>query len=68
MVKSLPAKAGDMGSISGLETSPGVGNGYSLQYSCLGNHIGSGAWQATFSPWGHKELDTTLRLDNNNIF
>ena len=21
-----------------------------------------GAWQATYSPWGHKELDTTERL------
>ena len=66
MVKNPSAKAGDMGSISGLETSPGEGNGYPLQYSCLGNPMGRGAWWATFSPWGHKELDMTLQLDNNN--
>ena len=34
-VKNLPADAGDMGSIPGLGRSPGVGNGNSLQYSCL---------------------------------
>ena len=38
MVKNLPANAGDMrdkGSILGSEGSPGGGNGYPLQYSCL---------------------------------
>ena len=24
------------------------------------------AWHAAVSPWGHKESDTTERLDNNN--
>ena len=24
------------------------------------------AWRAACSPWGHKELDTTERLNNNN--
>ena len=37
MVKNLPANAGDMGSISGSGRSPEEGNGYSLQYSCVGN-------------------------------
>ena len=37
MVKNLPANAGDAGSIPGLGRSPGVGNGNSLQYSCLEN-------------------------------
>ena len=35
--KNLPANAGDVGSISGLERSPEGGNGNPLQYSCLGN-------------------------------
>ena len=47
VVKNLPVNAGDMGSISGLGRSPGEGNGNLLQYSCLGNPIDRGAWQAT---------------------
>ena len=35
MVKNLPARAGDIGVISGSGRSPGVGNGNPLQYSCL---------------------------------
>ena len=38
VIKNLPANAGDagdLGSIPGLERSPGVGNGNPLQYSCL---------------------------------
>ena len=39
----------------------GEGNGNPLQYSCLENPMGGGAWlQSTnYSPWGHKESDTT---------
>ena len=51
--------AGDLGSIPGLGRSPGEGNVYLLQYSCLENSMDRGAWCATYSPWGHKELDTT---------
>ena len=50
MVKNLPANAGDsrvMGSIPGLGRSPGEGNGNPIQYSCLGNPMDRGAWQAT---------------------
>ena len=46
MVKSLPAKAGDMrdtGLISGLGRFPGGGNGNPLQYSCLENPMDRGA-------------------------
>ena len=32
----------------GQEDSPGEGNGNPLQYSCLGNPMDRGAWQATF--------------------
>ena len=47
MVKNLPAKGGDTGSVPGLGRSPGEGNGNPLQYSCLGNPMDRGAWQAT---------------------
>ena len=50
VVKTLPANAGDVGeacSISGSGRSPGGGNGNPLQYSCLGNPMDRGAWQAT---------------------
>ena len=36
-----------MGSIPELGRSRGIGNVKSLQYSCLGNHMDRGAWQAT---------------------
>ena len=39
--------AGDVGLISGLERSPGEENACSLQYSCLENSMGRGAWRAT---------------------
>ena len=39
--------AGDLGLISGSGRSPGEGNGYPLQYSCLGNLMYRGAWWAT---------------------
>ena len=39
--------AGDLGSIPGLGRLPGEGNGYPLQYSCLGNSMDRGAWLAT---------------------
>ena len=44
-VKNSPANAGDLGSV--CRRSPGEGNGNPLQYSCLGNPVGKGAWQAT---------------------
>ena len=36
----------DVGLISGSGRSLGVGNGNLLQYSCLENYMGRGAWQA----------------------
>jgi len=35
--------AGDLGSIPGLERSPGEGDGNPLQYSCLENPMDGGA-------------------------
>ena len=37
----------DAGSIPGMEKHPGIGNGNSLQYSCLQNHMDRRAWQVT---------------------
>ena len=37
----------DAGSVPGLRRSPGEGNGYALQDSCLGNPMDRGVWQAT---------------------
>ena len=47
MIKSSPSNAGDAGSIPGLRRSPGEGNGNPVQYSCLGNPMDGGVWQAT---------------------
>ena len=44
--------------IPGLGRSPGEGHGNPVQYSCLENPMDR--WSlAGYSPWGHKELDTT---------
>ena len=44
---------GDLGFIPGLGRPSGEGKGYPLQYSGLGEFHG------LYSPWGHKESDTT---------
>ena len=44
MEKNPLARAGDAGSIPGLQISPGEGNGNPLQYSCLENPMDGGAW------------------------
>ena len=45
--KESACNAGDLGLIVGLERSPGEGNGYPLQYSCLENSMDRGGWWAT---------------------
>ena len=63
--KESACKAGDVedaGLILWSRRSPGEGNGYPLQYSCLENSVDRGTWWATYSPWGRKELDMTERL------
>ena len=57
--KESTCNAGDPDLIPGSGRSPGEGNYNPLQYACLGNPIDGGAWKATYSPWGHKESDTT---------
>ena len=47
MVKNLPTNAGHADLMPGAGRSPGEGNGNPLQYSCLGNPMDRGGWQAT---------------------
>ena len=46
MAKNLPAVQENPGSNPGSGRSPGEGNGYPLQYSCLENPMDRGAWWA----------------------
>ena len=51
MIENPPTTAGDardMSSIPGSGRSPGVGNGNSLQCSCLENSMDRGAFWVTF--------------------
>ena len=67
MVKNLPAKEEDEGSIPGLGRSPGEGNGKNSIIL---------AWEfpwteslVDYNPWGHKESDTTTaKLTHAHIF
>ena len=63
VVKNPPTNAGDtrdVGSILGSERSLEVGNGTPLQYPCLENSMGRGAWQATV----HGAAKSRTRLSN----
>ena len=61
MVKNIPANAGDLGFIAGWGVYSGEGNGNLLQYSCLGNPMGRGAWRTTVHGVA-KESDMTEGL------
>jgi len=58
VVRNPLANAVDVGSVHGSGRSPAGGNGNPLQYSCLGNPIDRGAWQATVHGVA-KELNMT---------
>ena len=61
LVKNLPDNTGDLrdvGSILGLGQFPGGGHGNPLQYSCLENPMGRGAWLPTVCR-GHTKPDMT---------
>ena len=52
------SQAGNLGSVSGSQRSPGGGNGNPPQDPCLGNPMDRGSWRATVhgvtkSPWRH---------------
>ena len=46
--KESACNARDPGWIPGSERSPGEGNSYPLQYSCLENPMERGVWQAKY--------------------
>ena len=56
-----------MGSIPALGTSPGEGNGNPLQYSCLGNPMDRGTWEAIVHG-ATKESDMTEHLSMYNEY
>ena len=67
MVKNLLANAGDeeeAGSIPGLARYPGEENGNPLQYSCLGNRMYRGVWQAK----DHGVAKSWTECINNNNY
>ena len=61
MVKASGYNSGDLGLIPVSGRSPGEGNGFPLQYSCLENPMDRGHWQATIQRVANK-LDATEQL------
>ena len=63
VVKNLPPNSGDIrdpGSFLGLGRSPAGGHGKPLQYSCLGNPMDRGDWQAI----AHGVAKSQIQLSN----
>ena len=58
--KEFALNAEGLGSIPGSGRSPGAGNGYPLQHSCLENSMDREAWQATV----HGVAKSWLQLSN----
>ena len=59
--KESACNAGETGSIPRSGRPPGGGNGNPLQYSCLGNPMDRGAWQATV----HGVAKSQIRLSTH---
>ena len=64
VVKNPPPNGGDVGLIFGLGRCSGGGNSNPLQYPCLGNPMGGGAWWAAVYAVT-KELDMAERLSTH---
>ena len=62
--KESAYNAGDLGSVPGSGRSPGEGNGYPLQYSCLENSMDRGAWWATYSMVLQRDMTEQLSLSH----
>ena len=62
--KEAAYNAGEAGVVPGSRRSLGEENGNLLQYSCLGNPMDRGAWQATAHGVA-KASDMTEQLNNN---
>ena len=72
--KESACNARDLGPVPGSGRSPGGGNGYPLQYSCLGNSMDNGAWLATvhgvaknWTQLNNKHFHFNFLLKNINI-
>ena len=77
LIPTTAEDARDSGLVPGSRRSPGVGSGTPLQYSCLENSVGRGAWQLTvhgaakswtwLSDWAHTHtspLHMNLQVTN----
>ena len=70
VVKNPPANAGDTrntGSIPASERSPRERNNNPLQYSCLDNSMGRGAWQTPLNDWAHTRVDPLI-VQGSTVF
>ena len=63
VVKNPTANARNAGLIPGLGRCPREGNGTPLKYSCLGNLMDRGAWQATV----HRITNSQTELSDETI-
>ena len=61
-MQEFDCNAEDMGLIPMSGRSPGEGNGYQLQYSCLGNSMDKGTWQATVHGVARARQDLVTKL------
>ena len=64
--KESTCNAGDAGSIPGSGRSSREGNGNPLQYSCLGNPMVRGTWQATFCGVARLRYDLAKKTTNHH--
>ena len=70
VLKNLPANVGDArnaGLIPGSGKAPGGGHGNPLQYSCLGNPVYRGAWQATVHGTEHTHTKAIIVLASSAV-
>ena len=68
--KESACNAGDLGSIPRSGRSPGEGNGYPLQDSCLENPMDRGAWGASVhrvATVGHKWATNTFTFHSHHV-
>ena len=65
--KEFACSAGDLGLIPGSGTSPGEGNGNSLQYCGLGNHMDRGPWWATVHGVPRIRHDLATKASNHLV-
>ena len=64
--KESACNAGEPSSIPRLGRSPGGGHGNPFQDSCLENPHGQRSLVG-YSPWGHKQSDTTEQLSTAGL-